>query len=162
MTIRIIKLFVCFAISFGFAQSNKALSITIEGMHCAGGCAKMIEHSLNQNEGISAVVDFQNSSAAIIYDIEAFSESEILEMINGYRGGKFTASVLGNNSKKCSKGKQCCQKTGKTNANCDNKSKGCCASSNKKVSQNNTTGSNSLADMIPGHRGCTKSCCSKK
>ena len=87
-------------------------------MHCAGGCAKMIENSLNQNDGILAAVDFQNSSAAIIYDSEKFSDSEIVTMINGYRDGKFTAlapSVSNNSTKNaaCAKGKNCCQKSGK-------------------------------------------------
>ena len=93
-------------------------------MHCAGGCAKMIENSLNQNDGILAAVDFQNSSAAIIYDSEKFSDSEIVTMINGYRDGKFTALApsVSNNSTKgaaCAKGKNCCQKSGKKNASCD-------------------------------------------
>ena len=94
MITKILKLFVCCAISLAFGQNNNSLNIKIEGMHCAGGCAKMIEHSLNQNDGISAAVDFPNSSAAIIYDAELFSETQILNMVNGYRDGKFTASVL--------------------------------------------------------------------
>merc|ERR1711939_1152667 len=120
---KIFKLFFVFAISFSFAQNNTSLNLTIEGMHCAGGCAKMIENSLNQNEGISAAVDFQNSSAAIIYDSERFSKTEIVDMINGYRGGKFKASLpsISNKSDQaitCAKGKNCCQKTGKKDASC--------------------------------------------
>ena len=34
-------------------------------------------------------------------------------------------------SKKCSKEDKCCTKTGKTVADCDNKSKGCCKSTKK-------------------------------
>ena len=76
---KIFKLFFVFAIGLSFAQNNTSLNLTIEGMHCAGGCAKMIENSLNQNEGISAAVDFQNSSAAIIYDSELFSKTALLK-----------------------------------------------------------------------------------
>ena len=50
---KILKLFICCAISFGFAQNNTLLNVKIDGMHCAGGCAKMIENSLNQNDGIN-------------------------------------------------------------------------------------------------------------
>ena len=160
---KIFNLFFVFAISLCFAQTNTSLNITIEGMHCAGGCAKMIENSLNQNEGISAAVDFQNSSAAIIYDSELFSKTEIVEMINGYRGGKFTASLSGSNNKldqssNCSKGKNCCQKTGKKDASCSNNDTKKSSSIFKRKNKNE----NALSGMIPGHNGCTKSCCSSK
>ncbi len=160
---KIFKLFFVFAIGLSFAQNNTSLNLTIEGMHCAGGCAKMIENSLNQNDGISAAVDFQNSSAAIIYDSELFSKTEIVEMINGYRGGKFTASLSGSNNKSdqssnCSKGKNCCQKTGKKDASCSNNDTKKSSSIFKRKNKNE----NALSGMIPGHNGCTKSCCSSK
>ena len=122
MITKIFKIFVFFAFTLVYSQSNTALNIVIDGMHCAGGCAKMIENSLNQNQGITAVVDFQKSAASIIYDADLYSENNILSMINGYRDGKFKAS-LNSAQKQCSKGKKCCQKTGSINANCDNKSK---------------------------------------
>ena len=157
------KLFFVFAISCSFAQNNTSFNLKIEGMHCAGGCAKMIENSLNQNEGISAAVDFQNSSAAIIYDSQRFSETEIVDMINGYRGGKFTASVpkvsnKSNQAMTCAKGKNCCQKTGKKDASCNNNDNRTSASIFKRKNKKD----NSLSGMIPGHNGCTKSCCSSK
>lgn len=159
---KIFNLFFVFAISLCFAQTNTSLNLTIEGMHCAGGCAKMIENSLNQNDGILAAVDFQNSSAAIIYDSEKFSEAEIVTMINGYRGGKFTALApnVSNKSTKaaCSKGKNCCQKSGKKDASCDT-DKG---SASNNIFKRKNKKENSLAGMIPGHNGCTKSCCSSK
>ena len=163
---KIFKLFFVFVISFSFAQNNTSLNLTIEGMHCAGGCAKMIENSLNQNEGISAAVDFQNSSAAIIYDSERFSKTEIVDMINGYRGGKFTASLpnvsvsnKSNQATTCAKGKNCCQKTGKKDASCGNNNDNKTSSS---IFKRKNKQDNSLAGMIPGHNGCTKSCCSSK
>ena len=163
MIIKVFKLFFVFAISFTCAQNN-LLNVTIEGMHCAGGCAKMIESSLNQNQGITAAVDFNNASASIIYDSELFSDVQILAMINNYRGGKFKAVSSSNNNVKCSKGSSCCQKTGKLNASCDNKSKGCCSSANTKATKKRSKkrSDNSLSSMIPGHQGCTKSCCAKK
>ena len=53
-----LKIFLIFSITFSFAQNYTPLNLSIKGMHCAGGCAKMIENSLNQNEGISAAVNF--------------------------------------------------------------------------------------------------------
>ena len=60
-----LKLTLCFSISLAFSQ-NSFVNLSIEGMHCAGGCAKMIENSLNSNKGITAAVDFNNASASII------------------------------------------------------------------------------------------------
>ena len=83
-------------------------------------------------------------------------------MINSYREGKFTATSLSKQSKSCSKGKSCCKVTGKLNQTCDNKASGCCSSSKTKSSTNKKQKDNTLTGMIPGHNGCTKSCCSTK
>ena len=140
MTNKLIKLLLCLAISFSFAQdsanSNKSTSkyvnVKIEGMHCAGGCAKSIERQLNNTDGVTAMVSFANSQALIEYDTKTFSDESILDIINNYQDGKFTASLLNDTAHKgCSKGAKCCQKTGKLNSTCDNKSKGCCAGSKK-------------------------------
>ena len=69
-----LKIFLIFSITFSFAQNYTPLNLSIKGMHCAGGCAKMIENSLNQNKGISAAVNFNTSSASIIYDKDITSE----------------------------------------------------------------------------------------
>jgi hypothetical protein len=62
-------------------------------------------------------------------DAGVYSDETIIAMINSYQGGKkYTASLVNNKSKSCSKGAQCCKKTGKPNASCDNSSKGCCSS----------------------------------
>ena len=173
MTNKIIKFFLCFAIGISFAQDNmssnnsnsKYLNVKIEGMHCAGGCAKYIESKLNNTEGIVAMVNFANSRALIEYDTKLFSDQSIIDIINNYQNGKFTASLFNNSTQACSKGKQCCQKTGKSNPNCDNKKKGCCAGASKQCAnakKKQTSGSTSIANMIPGHVGCQKSCCSSK
>ena len=142
MIARLIKIVLCFTITFTFAQDNAInntnnkgtyLNLKVDGMHCAGGCARFVQNQLNNNDGITALVDFKNSKALVEYDSDLFSEKEIIKLINGYQGGKFTASLLEKKSPTCSKGKQCCQKTGKSNPNCDNKNKGCCASNNKKI-----------------------------
>jgi len=140
MTNKLIKLLLCLTISFSFAQdsanskksTSKYVNVKIEGMHCAGGCAKSIERQLNNTDGVTAMVSFANSQALIEYDTQTFSDESILDIINNYQDGKFTASLLNDTAHKgCSKGAKCCQKTGKLNPTCDNKSKGCCAGSKK-------------------------------
>ena len=108
------------------SQSTSKMTVNIEGMHCAMGCAKSIESKLNNIYGINALVDFSKSSATIEYDSSLLSDAQIIDVVNTMQDGKFTATL--SPTKECSKGKKCCQKTGKLLASCDNKSKGCCAS----------------------------------
>jgi len=125
----LIKLFLCCAIGVTFGQDSKYINVNIEGLHCAAGCARYVQTELNKNEGIVALVDFNNKQAIIEYNTSTYSEDKIIEIINSYQGGqKYRASLVNNVKSTCSKGKQCCKKTGKPNPACDNKSKGCCAS----------------------------------
>ena len=143
MITKLIKIFLCFAISISFAQDNtnsnnskiKYVNVKIEGMHCAVGCAKSIENQLNNTEGLVAMVNFDNSKALVEYDTKLFSDKDVVDIINNYQGGKYTASLLDVKKSTCSKGKQCCQKTGKPNPSCDNTAKGCCSSASKKTCQ---------------------------
>ena len=140
-----ITIFLCFMFSTTFAQKNLVVEnqssgfkeFKIDGMHCAGGCARYIQTELNRHPDIVALVDFANSKAIVEYNTNELTDEDIIAMINGYHGGeKFSASVFtASNHKGCSKGANCCLKTGKINPKCDNKSKGCCASKkcNKKT-----------------------------
>ena len=73
---KLIKLLLCLTISFSVAQdsanstksTSKYVNVKIEGMHCAGGCAKSIERQLNNTDGVTAMVSFANSQALIEYD----------------------------------------------------------------------------------------------
>ena len=57
------------------------------------------------------------------------TDKKIINIINGYQGGeKYRASLITNEASTCSKGAECCKKTGKPNPACDNKTKGCCSS----------------------------------
>ena len=125
----LIKLCLCFTISVAFAQDNKYVNLNIEGLHCAAGCARYVQTELNKNDGVVALVNFQNKQAIVEYDSEQYSDKDIISMINSYQGGKkYTASLVNSQSQSCSKGAQCCKKTGKPNASCDNSAKGCCSS----------------------------------
>lgn len=126
---KLIKLFLCVGITICSAQDNTYINLKIDGLHCAAGCARYIQTELNKNDGITALVDFNNKQAIVEYDPKIYSEDKIITIINGYQGGqKYRASLITSNPVACSKGKQCCKKTGKPNPLCDNKSKGCCAS----------------------------------
>ena len=126
---KLIKLFLCLSISLSFAQDNKYINLKIDGLHCAAGCARYVQTELNKNEGITALVDFNNKQAIIEYDSSIYSDKKIIDIINGYQGGnKYRASFINKDGVACSKGAQCCKNTGKPNPACDNKSKGCCSS----------------------------------
>jgi len=144
MASKLIKIFLCFAICISFAQDDVnskvlesvSVNLKIDGMHCAFGCAKSIENALNSNDGMEASIEFVDSStpgnASITYNPNLFTDNQILDMINSYQGGKYQATLFTNQEPACSKGKKCCQKTGKLNADCDKKDQGCCAGSKKK------------------------------
>ena len=126
---KLIKLFLCFGVTISFAQDNKHINLKIDGLHCAAGCARYVQTELNKNDGITALVDFNNKQAIVEYDPNIYSEDKIITIINGYQGGKkYKASLITSNPVTCSKGKKCCKNTGNPNPLCDNKSKGCCAS----------------------------------
>ena len=156
-----------FMISFVVLSQNNTMKIKIDGMMCQAGCAMFIESELNKMRGVvEASIDFSDSTGEVVMK-KRTSESSVLSRINKLKGGSYQASIindatnqlmLNQGSKTCSKGKSCCQKTGKKVASCDNKSKGCCSGATKKIVKKD----NSIANMTPGHTGCQKSCCANK
>ena len=155
-------LFISFTASV-FSQKN-TVNVKIDGMMCQAGCAMFIESELEKMKGVvEASIDFNKAEGEIILK-KRTSESNIISQINNLKGGAYKASVINNvtnqnilksGNKSCSKGKSCCQKTGKKVASCDNKTKGCCSGGSSKK---NT----SISQMNPGHSGCTKACCASK
>ena len=118
-------------------NSPSQVNLNIDGMHCAGGCAMGIQRMLNSIDGVTALVNFANANAIVEYDANVLSDQKIITIINSIQGGKFTASLASDSNEKntkmcCSKGKACCQKTGKAIAGCDKSNKGCCASAQNK------------------------------
>ena len=64
------------------------VSLEIEGMRCANGCAANIEKKLSQTQGVqSAKVDFESKQAVISYDKEQVTESTLISIIEGMNGG---------------------------------------------------------------------------
>ena len=156
-----------FMISFIAFSQNNTMKIKIDGMKCQAGCAMFIESELNKMRGVvEASIDFSDSTGEVVMK-KRTSESSVLSRINKLKGGSYQATIINNvtnqlmlnqGSKTCSKGKSCCQKTGKKVASCDNKSKGCCSGATKKIVKKD----NSIANMTPGHTGCQKACCANK
>ena len=156
-----------FMISFVAFSQNNTMKIKIDGMKCQAGCAMFIESELNKMRGVvEASIDFSDSTGEVVMK-KRTSESSVLSRINKLKGGSYQATIindvtnqlmLNQGSKTCSKGKSCCQMTGKKVASCDNKSKGCCSGATKKIVKKD----NSIANMTPGHTGCQKACCANK
>ena len=126
--------------TISFAQNtveSNLMSVKIEGMHCANGCAMSIQKKLNNTDGIlEANVDFTSSVAMIEYN-SSTDQTAILSLINEMKGGAYEASLVTSEKsekKACSKGKKCCKVNGKVNSDCDQKSSGCCSGSKKECS----------------------------
>ena len=64
--------------------ANATVSMTIEVMVCAMGCAAVIEKELNANPGISkARVDFPSKNALIEFDDAQINPSGIIDIVKG-------------------------------------------------------------------------------
>lgn len=62
--------------------SNAAVSMTIEGMVCAIGCAAVIEKKLNATPGIAkARVDFPSKKAQIEFDNTQITLNKIIDVV---------------------------------------------------------------------------------
>lgn len=62
--------------------SNASVSMTIEGMVCAMGCAAVIEKQLNSTPGIAkASVDFPSKKALIEFDDTQISPNGIIDVV---------------------------------------------------------------------------------
>ena len=64
------------------------VTLKIEGMTCAHGCAATIEKNLNKTEGVAkASVDFDTKTATISYDTHKLSKESLISVIEGSNGG---------------------------------------------------------------------------
>ena len=154
---------------------NSEMTMTIEGMTCAMGCARAIEVELNNIDGVEgAKVDFKSANATLSYNGSLTSESSIVDFVNNYRNGTFKASVVA--AKKCGADctKPCCDKAKKAcspeekakceaaKKSCDKASKdskACCANEKKACS------AEQKAKCEAEKKSCDKSskaCCAKK
>lgn len=73
-------------------NSNATVSMTIEGMVCAMGCAAVIEKKLNATPGIAkASVDFPSKKALIKFDNTQITPNEIIGVVKEV-GDAYTVS----------------------------------------------------------------------
>ena len=65
------------------------LEITIEGMTCEIGCAKLIESKVHKLKGVTfSKVSFEEKTGRFSYDSNKISKEEIAKNINGIAGGE--------------------------------------------------------------------------
>jgi mercuric ion binding protein len=142
---------------------NAKMTMNIEGMTCAMGCARAIEVELNNIEGVEgAKVDFESENATLSYNRSLTSESSIVDFVNNYRSGTYKASAVA--AKKCSANctKPCCDKAKK--ACCASKKKSCSKEEKAKCeacSAEEKAGKACCAEKVEKSCGadCTKPCC---
>ena len=106
MIYRLLKSFIAFIIILAFTTCNnngsikanivnsskndieinlkypKQISMNIEGMSCAIGCAATIEKNLNKTAGVkSAKVNFKTKKATLIFDADILNPNDITQIV---------------------------------------------------------------------------------
>ena len=75
-------------------KEAQPMSMDIEGMVCAMGCAAVIEKNLNQTAGIKeAKVDFETKKATLIFDAKVLSPNEVTQVVRN-TGEAYTVTDL--------------------------------------------------------------------
>lgn len=73
--------------------ASAGVKIHIEGMKCAMGCARAIEHKLRQTPGVAkAVVNFKAKQATVSYDKAETDVDKLLQVITA--AGDYKAKVV--------------------------------------------------------------------
>jgi len=141
---------------------SSSMSMKIEGMTCAMGCARAIEVELSNLEGVEkARVDFDAAKAELTFNASVISETAIVDFVNNYRKGAFKASV--DSAKKCGADctKPCCAKT-KTSC-CASKKQACSAEQKAKCeAAKKSCTSADKAKCDKADKAAKKSYCSSK
>ena len=76
-------------------ETNTALTVSIEGMTCAVGCAKTIQSKIAEIPGVTfSTVDFEANEGLFKYDANTVSEDEILNTITGLADGQYKPTVV--------------------------------------------------------------------
>lgn len=75
------------------------VTLAVDGMMCAMGCAGKIEETLNETPGVnSASVDFEAGTATIAYNSAEMSEEDVIAVIEGVNNGQYHATMVGEES----------------------------------------------------------------
>lgn len=76
-------------------QPNTTLTVSIEGMTCAVGCAKTIQKAVAEMPGVAfSEVNFEEGQGIFSFDNEQVKAEEIVEMISGMNDGAYKTDVL--------------------------------------------------------------------
>ena len=138
---------------------NSLMTMSIEGMTCAMGCARAIENELKNVEGVSsAVVDFESATASVEFNSGLVSEAGLIDFVNDYRDGSFKATTVAANKSDTTK-KSCCASKVKAcssdkKVSADKEGKSC---SETKKSSKTSCKSESVKKSCKSE--CEKSCC---
>ena len=74
--------------------ATSAMTVSIEGMSCAKGCAMQIQNKIAGIPGITrSQVDFDDKSAVFEYDGEQVKPDDIINKIASLADGKYKATV---------------------------------------------------------------------
>lgn len=69
-------------------EKIQTIEVSIEGMTCEIGCAKLIESKVHKLEGVTfSKVNFEEKTGQFSFDSNKISEEEIVKNINGIAGG---------------------------------------------------------------------------
>lgn len=69
-------------------EKIETIKVSIEGMTCEIGCAKLIESKIHKLEGVTvSKVNFEEKTGQFSFDSNKISEEEIVKNINGIAGG---------------------------------------------------------------------------
>ena len=69
-------------------EKIETIEVSIEGMTCEIGCAKLIESKVHKLEGVTfSKVSFEEKTGQFSFDSSKISEEEIVKNINGIAGG---------------------------------------------------------------------------
>ncbi len=70
-------------------EKIQTIEVSIEGMTCEIGCAKLIESKVHKLEGVTlSKVNFEEKTGQFSFDSNKISEEEIVKNINGIAGGE--------------------------------------------------------------------------
>ncbi|WP_353084483.1 heavy-metal-associated domain-containing protein [Flavobacterium sp.] len=71
------------------AVKPETASFTIDGMTCPEGCAKTIEKSLSEMEGVqNAKVDFDKKLATVNFDLDKLKSEDIVKTVEAIGDGQ--------------------------------------------------------------------------
>lgn len=69
-------------------EKIETIEVSIEGMTCEIGCAKLIESKVHKLVGVTfSKVSFEEKTGQFSFDSNKISEEEIVKNINGIAGG---------------------------------------------------------------------------